>query len=353
MTARLARVMQAMALLAVAVPTAAAADRSPACAAAATYSEARDGLAVLILKDGRPVCAAYADGTAAADAQPLYSGTKSFAAAMAVLAAEDGLLDLDEPVSKTIEEWRDGTARQSITIHQLLTLVSGIVGAVGRPPSYAEAILLQPEAAPGTHFAYGPAPFQIFGELLRRKLSARQPGDDPANWLTRRLLDPIGLEVGQWRRTPDGNPLMPQGLSLTAPDWARFGEWVRLDGAAGGKQLIAPERLMAFHQSSAVFPGYGLGWWLPTGLRGQTALPRAAGRLDFADVPDLPADLLMAAGAGNQRLYVSKRMGLTVVRFARLSLGGLRARQGDDGWSDATFLQLALKAANPEEGVTR
>ena len=354
MIARLATVVQGMALLAVAAVSAVpavAADRSPACAAAAAYSDARNGLAVLILKDGRPVCAAYADGVAGGDAHPLYSGTKSFAAAMAVLAAEDGLLDLDEPVSKTIGEWRDGTARQSITIRQLLTLVSGISGVVGRPPSFAEAILLQPESAPGTHFAYGPAPFQIFGEVLRRKLAERQPGDDPASWLTRRLFNPIGLNGQQWRRTPDGNPLMPQGLSLTPADWARFGEWVRLDGAAGGKRLIAPERLAAFHQSSAVFPGYGLGWWLPANLRGQTALPRAAGRLDFAAAPDLPADLLMAAGAGNQRLYVSKRLGITVVRFARLSMDDLRARQGDDGWSDATFLQLALKAANPEEGV--
>lgn len=327
--------------------------QSPACAAAAAYSEARRGLAVLILKDGRPICEAYAAGTTAADAHPLYSGTKSFTGAMAVLAAEDGLLDLDEPVSRTITEWRDGTAREAITLRQLLSLVSGIESEVGRPPTYADAIALRPGTPPGTSFAYGPAPFQIFGEVMRRKLAAHGGEADPAKWLVARLFEPAGISVGAWRRTSDGNALMPQGLSLTPIAWARYGEWVRLDGIAGGKPLLAPQRLAAFHQGSSALPGYGLSWWLPTRLRepGTTKrVPRAAGALDFAAIQGLPDDLLMAAGAGDQRLYVSKRLGITVVRFAQLSLAeGARARGDGQGWSDGAFLRLALDTAKAEK----
>ncbi|WP_066659197.1 MULTISPECIES: serine hydrolase domain-containing protein [unclassified Sphingomonas] len=323
---------------------------SPACAAAAAYSDAHRGRAVLILKDGRPLCEAYAVGTTAADAHPLYSGTKSFAGAMAVLAVQDGLLDLDEPVSATLSEWRDGTDRQEITIRQLLSLSSGIESVVGRPPDYAQAVELRPVAAPGTRFAYGPAPFQIFGEVMRRKLTARGMRADPADWLIQRLLNPAGIRVGQWRRTPDGNPLLPQGMALTAQDWARFGEWVRRDGVIDGKASLAPQRLAAFHQPSSAFSGYGLTWWLPAKLQALAPdrMPRAVGRLDFAAAGALPDDLLMAAGAGDQRLYVSKRLGITIVRLAQLSLADASAARAEgEGWSDGAFLRLALQTVQP------
>ncbi len=331
-------------------PVAQAQALSPACAAAAAYSDAHRGRAVLILKDGRPVCEAYGAGTGAEDAHPLYSGTKTMAGAMAVLAAHDGLLDLDEPVSATLAEWRDGTDRQSVTIRHLLTLSSGIDSVVGRPPDYAQAVELRPAAAPGTRFAYGPGPFQIFGEVMRRKLAARGVQADPAEWLVQRLLTPAGIRVGQWRRTPDGNPLLPQGLSLTARDWARFGEWVRRDGVIDGKPSLAPQRLAAFHQPSPAFPGYGLTWWLPAKLQALAPdrMPRAVGRLDFAAAGALPDDLLMAAGAGDQRLYVSKRLGITVVRLAQLSLADASAaRAAGEGWSDGAFLRLAFQTIQP------
>ncbi len=323
---------------------------SPACAAAAAYSDAHRGRAVLILKDGRPVCEAYGAATGAEDAHPLYSGTKTMAGAMAVLAAHDGLLDLDEPVSATLAEWRDGTDRQKVTIRHLLTLSSGIDSVVGRPPDYAQAVEQHPVAPPGTRFAYGPAPFQIFGEVMRRKLAARGVQADPAEWLIQRLFAPAGIRVGQWRRTPDGNPLLPQGLSLTARDWARFGEWVRRDGVIDGKPSLAPQRLAAFHQPSPAFPGYGLTWWLPAKLQALAPdrTPRAVGRLDFAAAGALPDDLLMAAGAGDQRLYVSKRLGITVVRLAQLSLADASAaRAAGEGWSDGTFLRLAFQTVQP------
>lgn len=332
------------------VPTVQAQALSPACAAVAAYSDAHRGRAVLILKDGRPVCEAYGAGTGAEDAHPLYSGTKTMAGAMAVLAAQDGLLDLDEPISATLAEWRDGTDRQKVTIRHLLTLSSGIDSVVGRPPEYAQSVELRPAAAPGTRFAYGPAPFQIFGEVMRRKLAARGMNADPAEWLVQRLFAPAGIRVGQWRRTPDGNPLLPQGLSLTARDWARFGEWVRRDGVIDGKPSLAPQRLAAFHQPSPAFPGYGLTWWLPAKLQALAPdrMPRAVGRLDFAAAGALPDDLLMAAGAGDQRLYVSKRLGITVVRLAQLSLADASAaRAAGEGWSDGAFLRLAFQTVQP------
>ncbi|MCA3255982.1 MAG: beta-lactamase family protein [Alphaproteobacteria bacterium] len=326
-------------------PAVASPAQEAACAAAASYSEARRGLAVFVLKDGRPLCFALAPGVSASDAHPLHSGTKSFAGAMAVLAADDGLLDLDEPVAATITEWRDDPVRSRITIRQLLSLVSGIESTIGRPPGYAAAIASVPTAEPGARFSYGPAPFQIFGEVMRRKLAAKGLDPDPSVWLTQRLFKPLELRVGEWRRTPEGDPLLPQGMLLTPTDWAKFGEWVRLAGREEtAVPLRRPELLKAFATGTTALPGYGLTWWLPPKLAAgarEGRVPRAAMRLDFASATDLPADLMMAAGAGDQRLYVSASKGLTVVRFARLTLADLTARPaGPDEWSDVAFLRL-------------
>ena len=66
-----------------------------------------------------------------------------------------------------------------------------MAGRIGRPPSYAQAIEAQPVAPVGTRFQYGPVPFQIFGEILRRKLADRGLPPDPVRYLQQRVLDPI------------------------------------------------------------------------------------------------------------------------------------------------------------------
>ena len=58
---------------------------------------------------------------------------------------------------------------------------------------------------------------------------------------------------------------------------------------------------------------------------------------------ELPRDLVLAAGAGDQRLYVIPSRGLVIVRQARLDLAALGP--GADPatkWSDADFLRLLL-----------
>ena len=71
---------------------------------------------------------------------------------------------------------------------------------------------------------------------------------------------------------------------------------------------------------------------------------------------ELPADLVVAAGAGNQRLYVIPSRGLTIVRLASFDMKSLvspRALSAMAGpsdaasrWSDTDFLLTLLPAKN-------
>lgn len=295
--------------------------------AAAEYSALKQGISYLVLFKGKVVSEDYPNRGSATRATELASGTKSFAGVLALCAQEDGLLTLDEKVSVTLSEWR-GDSRRDITIRQLLNLTSGIPGGQnalmgGRVPSYADAILVKATRTPGKRFQYGPNPFMAFGEVLRRKLTSRN--ESVMEYMDRRLFRAIDVKHGFWRKDKDGNPHLPSGAHLTARDWAKFGEMVRLDG----KGVLKPGQTAILFQSTSANPSYGLTWWLPAspGLR-----PDGFRRWNVS--AELPKDILTAGGAGGQRLYVVPSRELVVVRQAPVRL--------KDDFDDATFLAKLL-----------
>jgi CubicO group peptidase (beta-lactamase class C family) len=281
------------------------------------------GLAGLVMQDGKIVAEGYANGGAADRATELASGTKSFTGVMAMCAVQDGLMTLDEPMSATITEWKADPRRSKITVRQLLTLTSGIDGgplAIGnRVPTYKQAIEAPAVADPGTRFDYGPTPYQIFGEFLRRKLKQESVGQ----YMDRRVLKPIGVKCDFWRRDADGNIHLPSGAHLTAREWAKFGEMVRL----GGKRVVRQDLLDTCFSGTSVRPGYGLTWWLP-GAGPVGANPRLSRNLTRG----LPKDVWMAAGAGGQRLVVIRSLGVVAVRLAPLR--GVEAGFSEKAWLD-------------------
>ncbi len=301
-------------------------------AAAAAYSAERHGVSLLVMQGGQVVFEDYPNEGARERGWELASGTKSFCGIIAAAAMQDGFLDLDERAADTLGEWRGDARKQRITIRQILSLTSGIEGGrIGRPPTYAEAIATAAVAEPGERFAYGPAPFQIFGEIMRRKTSG-----DPLAYLTRRVLDPLGIAPVQWRRGADGNPHLPSGASLTARDWARFGEFVLQQGEG----RVDRTALGQCFEGTRANPGYGLTWWL---LRAGLVAPgpRAGVEIDPAFAAR-HGGVSMAAGAGDQRLYLVPERGLVVARQASGILQALLGRRQGPRWSDADFLRLVL-----------
>lgn len=304
---------------------------------ASLYSAMRQGVSLLVMRAGKVLFADYPNGGSVRTAWELASGTKSFCGLMAAAASQDGLLELDEKCADTLTEWR-GDARAEIGLRHLLSLTSGLQsGQIGHPPTYAEAVRALLLKQPGTDFAYGPVAFQVFGEIMRRKLLAVRSQFDPLGYLEARVLKPAGARIGSWQRGGDGQPLMPQGCALTAENWARFGQYV-LDGAKGTDQAV----LRACFEGSAANPGYGLSWWL---LRPGLVGPGPRAGLSGADGASMAdEDVVMAAGAGNQRLYLLRKRGLVVVRQAKGILAALQRPAGTRTWSDAEFLRLLLRA---------
>ena len=264
---------------------------------AADYLQSCNGHALLVYRDGQLLFEDYMNGHTQDQPHRLASGTKSFVGVLAVMAVEDGLLKLDERVADTLTEWMGDSWKSQVTIRQLLSLTSGITGGeVGDVPGYREAVRLgEAKFPPGEKFQYGPIPFQCFGELLRRKLEPRK--ESVEGYIKRRLLDPIGLKPSAWRKDTQGNPNLPSGAQLTAREWAKFGLFVLNRGAWEGRQLVSEKLLAECFQGSKAHPAYGLTFWL-----------------NAAD--ERPRDLVMAAGAGKQKLYIVPSRRLLIVQFA-------------------------------------
>ncbi|MGD8339947.1 MAG: hypothetical protein PVH89_04145 [Gammaproteobacteria bacterium] len=234
-----------------------------------------------------------------------------------------------------LPEW-ESDARRFITAGHLLSLTSGLeeVGATARPPRYADAIEAPSVHAAGERFEYGPTPFQVFGEMIRRALSQAGEPADPVEWLQARILAPIGVSYEDWKRGRDNQPHLSHGAQLTARNWARFGQWV-FDGAAGVESSVYE---LLFRPTDAN-PGHGLSWWLlRPGLIGPS--PRAGIDAEAIARVALGEDIVMAAGAGDQRLYLFRDRGLVVVRQANRILRGMLARRPAVKWNDAEFIRL-------------
>jgi CubicO group peptidase (beta-lactamase class C family) len=311
------------------------------CARAATYSESRRGVSILVMQNGRTVFEHYANGGSARGRWPIFSGTKSFWGIAALASVHDGLFKLDDLVSDTITEWKNDPRKSRITIRQLLSQTDGIEAASRLQRASIRdrnnmAIQLPAIAEPGAGFIYGPSHIQTFSELLRRKLKGRST----IAYFEGHVSDRLGLHRLNYKKDSRGNPLPATGFELTAREWARLGELVLGNGIYHGRRIVPAAFLREAFSGSQANPSYGLTFWLnqraPTGREADFErtldLPwQSAQWIDLCICKDAPADMVVALGSGYQRLFIIP------------SLKAIIVRQGSNAkFSDAHFLRLIL-----------
>lgn len=313
--------------------------------AAADYSRPRRGYAVLVMQHGKIIFEEYQNGSSAGAKRKIYSGTKSFWVTATLIAANEGMLSLDERVSDTITEWQGNPLKRGITIRQLMNFTDGLDPAfqlhgesIHDRNGYAINVPLV--AKPGHAFIYGPSHGQVLCELLRRKLSAR--GTTPFRYLESRVLDPLGLGAVEHKEDILGNPLIATGFKLTARQWSRFGVMLLHNGSYGSRQIVPSALLDEALRGTSANPAFGMGLWLNREAGSASArqpdienvLEKKWQQQEWARVcicRDAPSDMFAAVGSGYQRLFVIPSMDLIIVR------------QGENAsFSDVTFLRTLL-----------
>lgn len=194
---------------------------------AAIAARVTPGAALAVGRFGQPVRLRgygrtdYRTNAPRVDAHTIYdlaSLTKPVATTTAaMLLVQDGLLDLDAPLTTYLPEWRGFDDRARMTARHLLNHTSGLpaggplrnVMSLGQVPGYLATVNLQ--SRPGVRSVYSD-----YGMILLAAVIERLSGEAMDGMLQRRVFDPLGLDdtgfnPRRWQTTS------PMRFASTAP----------------------------------------------------------------------------------------------------------------------------------------
>jgi CubicO group peptidase (beta-lactamase class C family) len=162
---------------------------------------------------------------------PVYSVTKIFTSALAMMYVDQGMLDLDTPIENYLPVLRDIRIPKPITIRHLLSHTSGLrvprgLDRVDLPQIVAEEYAF---AEVGSDWHYSNVGCALTAEIMER-LSGRPYPD----LLSQSLFKPLGCEHST-TRDPCG------GLLATAGDLARLGQLLLNRGTYGNQRFFSAE----------------------------------------------------------------------------------------------------------------
>jgi CubicO group peptidase (beta-lactamase class C family) len=223
----------------------------------------------------------------------LASLTKVIAAGAALRMVDQGVLDLDAPVSSYVPEFSGGL-RDSVTVKMLLLHTSGLPpylplyrNAASRDDALAQVTAAELKQPPGQSPVYSDLNGILLGLVLES--AAGMPLDSV---LTQQVFDPLGMSATMYRPPAalvariapssflkgtviagvpnDQNAQMLGGVSghaglfATARDLARYAQtWLRLGTLDDGSKWVRTATMEAFLTSTPVSGSRLFGWDSP------------------------------------------------------------------------------------------
>jgi CubicO group peptidase (beta-lactamase class C family) len=282
---------------------------------------------IVILHRGRRVYERYFGALQAHVPHACFSITKSYAATIAATLIHEGVLDDERLVSHYLPEMANG-AYGDATLRQVLDMQIGVGyseeyadphaqiwayaragGLRSRPPDYSgpgnfyESLLaLRKQGEHGRAFAYKTVNTEVLCWVMKRVTGARIE-----SLLSDRIWSRIGCEQDAYLTVDSiGVAMGGGGMSASLRDLARFGELMRCEGAARGRQLLPAAVIadirrgadpvkfaMAGYQQLAGY-SYRNMWWVSHG----------------------PLGVFEGRGIHGQRLYIAPAADVVIARFS-------------------------------------
>ncbi|PTX58997.1 CubicO group peptidase (beta-lactamase class C family) [Kordia periserrulae] len=266
------------------------------------YLEEKNTKSFIILHKGKIVVETYMDGHT--ETSPWYwaSAGKTLTTAVAGIAQEENLLNLNDKVSDYIGTgWTSASLDKEnlITCKNLLSMTSGLDDGLGDGIAPND---LQYLADAGTRWAY----HGVFVKMQDVVAAAsNQSWDD---YFTAKLKNRIGM-TGTW--IPNGNANV---YWSTTRSMARFGLLMAANGKWENTQII-PESFVneATSTTQNINLAYGYLWW----LNGKTSYRLPQTQLQFSGelIPNAPQDMYCALGKNDQKIYIVPSKDLVIVRM--------------------------------------
>jgi CubicO group peptidase (beta-lactamase class C family) len=282
---------------------------------------------IVVLHRGRIVYEKYLGALAPTGQHIAFSVTKSFFGTLAAMLIAEGKIDPAAKVTHYVPElansaFGDATVAQVLDMTTALDFVENYTGDSPTMEHYRYSSGFAPRPAgdkgptslyaflptiakKGTHgdeFHYRTPNVDVMGWII-----ARVTGKSPATVLSERIWSQTGAEDDAYMQVDtDGTPLAGTSLNARLRDLARFGELMRLNGKAGGKQVI-PVSAMTSIRAGGDKKAFVAG--------GYPTLPGWSYH-DFWWVSHDDHGVYMARGIHGQAIYIDPKAEMVIARFA-------------------------------------
>ena len=312
---------------------------------------------IMIARHGKVIFEAHNAPYAADIPHIMHSFTKILTNTAVSLAYTDGLLSLDDPLSRFFPEY-DGTEvdneyYRACTIRNMITMRNGQKRSIGgnewRPlkTSWKDAYFKVPfDKEPGTDYMYSSGNSYILSYIVQQL-----EGKTCRELVQERVGKKIGLSDFTWMLSPEGVCSGGNGVSLTAEDMLRIGLLYLNKGKWEGEQLISEEWIdYAFGYKDPIEPlngvQYNFHWehtgdlWCGGGMFGQYC--GVVPTLDMVFAITAADDKYQAAGLF-QKLIVDR----VDKNASLLEAKDLNAADPDSWYADSTGRTSPFKMDGP------
>lgn len=209
------------------------------------------GAAIQVWKDGEVLHERFFGAYTADTVIPIASASKWLCAATVMTVVDDGLIELDAPVSRYLSSFTGDFA--AITVRQCLSLTSGVDERLEIWPwrmtmeEYVNGIPQQPgllRAKPGTAVIYGANGFQIAA-----RVSEVVTGKPWRDLFEDRIAGPCDMPNTQFGRRVSKNPNVAGGASSSLRDYGHFLEMIANRGEFRERRVLS-EKAVAEMQTN-------------------------------------------------------------------------------------------------------
>jgi CubicO group peptidase (beta-lactamase class C family) len=265
------------------------------------YLAQKNSKSFIVLVNGRIVLENYFNTHNATKNWYWASAGKTLTSTVTGIAEQEGLININNKVSQYIGTgWTSATLEKEnlITCKNLLNMTSGLNDATdGVTPSELTYL-----ADSGTRWAY----HNVFVKL--QDVVAQASGQSWETYFNSKLRNKIGMD-GAWFQV--ANNII---YSSTSRSMARFGLLMLNKGKWNSDQVVNENYFnAATNTSQSINQGYGYLWW----LNGKSSyhLTQSQDQLPGSIIPTAPADMFMALGKNDQKIYIVASKKMVIIRM--------------------------------------
>jgi CubicO group peptidase (beta-lactamase class C family) len=271
--------------------------------AAFDYAGTKNTFGLIVLQNGRIVKEQYWNNWTKDTRYYLASAGKSVVSFLTGIAQQDGIVNINHKTSQYLGTgWTSVPLEKEnlITLKNNLTMTTGLDDGVADVDCEDPACLIYKSDA-GTRWAYHNAPYRLIQKVL-----ANASGLAFNQYCKQKLFDQVGMSNSFWYNNV---------MWCTTREAARFGSLILNKGKWDQNILLTDSTYFQsmVNTSQPLNKSYGYLWW----LNGKSSFMVPTSQLVFNGymAPDAPADMIMALGKDDKKIYVVPSLNVVVVRL--------------------------------------